>query len=484
MALRTREDYLESLKKLRPNIYKFGRLIEDVTTDPATRRTVESHARGIDAAHDPQSADVFTTKSILTGETIHRNNSIMATAEDMICNSRFKREMYQRTGSCTGGLCAGWWGYHVLWAITYEMDQELGTEYHQRVREWGKHFEGRGLVVAGALTDAKGNRKVKPQNQADPDVNLRVVERRDDGIVIRGAKLMICGTAAAEEIFLVPGTAYSEEGAQFAVSCVVPRDIEGLTIVETRHPSDGRDAEDGFDNPMETGITQAYLLFEDVFVPNERVFMCGEWQYTGKVVGLFTASYRACIGACVAGQGDVMVGASALMARANGLSSKTFRDKLAQMELYNETTFTMGVGAIAMGKQHPSGAWTGDALRSHCTKVQVGTLPYETKRLAQEIGGGIVETGCLPSSQDIDNPRYGELIKKYLNTGTCAPVTRAKLARLVEWLTIGGGVPGCMHGGGSPDGARMFVFLFSPLKAYTKLASDLIGLEEEVPEPS
>ena len=483
MALRTRENYLESLRSLRPNIYKFGELIEDVTTHPATRRVVESHARGLEAAHNPDLADVFTTKSILTGEIIHRNNSIMATSEDMIANSKFKRKMYQLTGTCTGGLCAGWWGYHVLWAITYEMDQDLGTDYHQRLREWGKHFEGKGLVASGALTDAKGSRKIKPQDQPDPDVYLRVVEERDDGIVIRGAKLMICAVAAAEEIFLVPGTAYSEEGKQFAVSCVVPRDIEGLTIVETRRPSDTRDHESGFDNPLQTGITQSYLIFDNVFVPKERVFMCGEWKYTGKVVSLFTASYRACIGACVAGQGDVMVGASALMARANGLSAKTFRDKLTQMELLNETTFTMGVGAIAMGKQHPSGAWTGHALRSHCTKVQVGTLPYETKRLAQEIGGGIVETGCLPSSQDMENENYGELIKKYLNTGACPPEDRARIARLVEWLTIGGGVPGCMHGGGSPDGARLFVYALSPLNEYTKFVTGLIDLEKEIPEP-
>ena len=121
MALRNRDDYLNSLKKLKPNIYKFGKIIEDVTSDPATRRVVESHARALDAARDPELAGIFTTTSLLSGNTIHRNNSIMTSAEDMMANSKFKRKMYQLTGTCTGALCAGWWGYHVMWSVTWDM---------------------------------------------------------------------------------------------------------------------------------------------------------------------------------------------------------------------------------------------------------------------------------------------------------------------------------------------------------------------------
>jgi Aromatic ring hydroxylase len=206
-------------------------------------------------------------------------------------------------------------------------------------------------VVAGALTDAKGDRSLKTSQQPDPDSNVRISEIRPDGIVIRGAKLMICGVAASNEIFLLPGGAYREEDKDYALACVVPRDIEGLTIVETRHPSDERELHDeGFDT-LNTGITQAYLMFEDVFVPHERVFMCGEYKYTGRVIEYFTANYRACIGACVSGQGDVMVGAAALIARANGLSSKTFMDKLVQMAINNETTFGLGIGGYGHGKK-------------------------------------------------------------------------------------------------------------------------------------
>ncbi len=136
MAVKTRADYLASLKKLRPNVYKFGERIDDVTTHPATRRVVESHARAYDGANDPDRSVLFTTTSVLTGEKIHRHNSLMQSAEDVIFNSKLKREMYRLTGTCTGALCAGWNGMNALWAITYEVDKAQGTDYHERLKKW------------------------------------------------------------------------------------------------------------------------------------------------------------------------------------------------------------------------------------------------------------------------------------------------------------------------------------------------------------
>lgn len=227
------------------------------------------------------------------------------------------------------------------------------------------------------------------------------------------------------------------------------------------------------------GISQAYLLFEDVFVPKERVFMCGEYGYSLKAVMNFIASYRAAIGGCVAGQGDVMVGAAALMARANGLSEKVFREKLTQMTINNETTFGMGVAAGVLGIKHPSGVWIPNALLSNVNKVHVATLPYETKQLAQDIAGSIAETGCLPSCKDINDPRYGKLLKKYLQAN-CSSETRAKIARLIEWLTIGSGVPGCMHGGGSPDGAKLVINATTDIAHNIELAKRLANIKEDI----
>jgi 4-hydroxybutyryl-CoA dehydratase/vinylacetyl-CoA-Delta-isomerase len=484
MAIKTREDYLAALRAMRPNVYKFGELIQDVTSHPATKRTVESHARNYDAANDPDLAEMYTKTSLFSGETVLRWNTMMQSAEDLINNMKMKRQNYRRTGSCTGAVCVGWNAQNVMWAVTQDIDQELGTNYQERLRDWIVHSQHKGLTVAGALTDPKGNRSLKPSQQPDPDTNLRIIEVRDDGIVIRGAKIMICGTAAAHEVFLLPGGIYREEDQDYAVACVVPRDIEGLTIVEATHPSDRREMEaTAAGECPDTGITQGWLLFEDVFVPNDRVFMCREFKYTSKAIQYFTANYRACIGACVSGQGDVMIGASILMARANGLSTKTFMNKLVDMSINNQITYGLGVGACAMGFQHPAGSWFADPLTANTNKVMVATLPYEVKRLTQEIGGGIVETGCMPSFQDVSNPEYGPLLSRYLKAGEASAETRFKAARLSEWLSIGAGVPGCMHGGGSPDGAKLVIRFTTPMEEYVDYARQIMGIEEEVAEP-
>lgn len=482
IALKTREEYLHSLKMMRPNIFKFGELIEDVTTHPATRRTVESHARAYDASYDLSLAESFTTRSYLSDEMIHRWNSLIKSKEDLMNSCRLKREMYHLTGTCTGGLCVGCSAFNVMWAVASEIDAELQTEYLLRLRNWLIKTEKEALVVAGALTDAKGDRSRPPSEQEELDVTLRIIERRPDGIVIRGSKVMICGVAAANEIFILPGGAYDKANKDFAVSCVIPRDIEGLTIVETRHPSDKREYEEGFDSP-ETGITQSYLLFENVFVPNERVFLSGEYSYTGKIIQYFTSNYRACIGACVAGQGDVMIGASVIMSRANGISNKSFNDKITQMVINNETTYGLGIGAIALGKAHSSGIWFADSLLAHTNKVHVGILPYETKRLCQDIGGGVTETGCLPSYEDIYSLEYGAFLNRIVKAGAVSAETRARGARLSEWLTIGAGVPGCMHGGGSPDGAKLAVMAYTPIDKYIQYAKGVAGISEDIPEP-
>jgi len=475
---RTSQDYKNSLRAMTPNMYKRGRLIEDPVSDPFTRRTIEGHSQIFDAARDPRYQDLLTTTSHLTGKRISRYLSVMRTPEDQVTNSRMKRLMFQMTGTCTGGRCVGWNVLNALWSTTWDMDEEFGTGYHERLKNWLVGAQEKDITLCGALTDPKGNRRRPPSRQADPDMFLRIIERRKDGIVVRGAKVMICGTAAANEIFVMPGTRLRRQEADYAVAFVIPKDSPGITVLEARHPSDGRDLEEGFDNPVtHGGITQAYIFFENLFVPWERVFMCGEYSYALEVVSRFTLPYRSAIGACVAGQGDVMIGSSILIARANGLDEKVFRDKIIQMVINNETTFGIGVAAAVLGSQHPSGAWLPNPILAHTNKVHVGTLPYETKRLTQEIAGGIAETGCMPSYQDFIDSRYGHLVQKYLKANSPAE-TRMRIARLIEWLTLGAGVPGCMHGGGSPDGAKMVVFGNADFEGMIEAAKRIGGISD------
>lgn len=473
--MKNASEYRKSLRKRRPNLFKWGKAIRDVTRHPATRLHVDAIAACYDAAFDPEAAPIFTNESHLTGKPAHRWNTLMRSAEDVVANARMKRAQFHRTGACHGATCAGWTALNALWATTWEIDQAQGTDYHARLERYFRFLEENALATAGALTDAKGDRTLPPSAQPFRDSYLHVTEVRPDGIVVRGVKAQICGVAAAHEIVCVPGGALREEETDFAVAFAIPRDAAGLTAVETRRPSDTRDEEEGWDAPKAGGISQAFLLFDDVFVPNERVFLCGETKYAGTFIRLFTALYRAPIGACVAGQGDVMIGAAIELARAGGLSQKVFQEKLTRMAINNETTFGLGLGAIFQGERHPSGVWIPDPLLAHVNKIQVATLPYETKRLAQEIGGDIAETGCFPSWRDLTSPEYGDRLLASL-AGAGDGETRARLARLVEWLTVGGGIPGCLHGGGSPDGARLVVRAAEPWNDFAAAARRIAGL--------
>jgi 4-hydroxybutyryl-CoA dehydratase / vinylacetyl-CoA-Delta-isomerase len=484
MAIKTRKDYLSALKKMRPNVYKFGELIEDITTHPATKQTVESHAMCFDAANDPNLEKMYTATSMFTGEKIHRWNTMMQSLGDLLQNMKFKRQNYRRSGTCTGGACVGWNAQNVMWAVTHDIDKDLGTNYQERLKKWILFAQEEGLTVAGALTDAKGDRSKTPSQQDYRNSNVHIKEVREDGVVISGVKAMICGTAASQEIFILPGSFYKEADKDFAFSGVIPKDIEGLTIVEARHASDKREFEENGDKEVPcTGITQGWLLFDDVLVPHDRVFMCGEYKYSAKVIQYFTTNYRSCIGGCVTGQGDVMIGASILMARANGLSSKTFMGKLVDMSVNNQVTFGLGAGAIALGKQHESGTFLADDITAHTNKIMVATLPYDVKRLVQDIGGGITETGCVPSFDDFQHPEYGPTLQNSFKAGSCSYESRYKATRLSEWLTLGGGVPGCMHGGGSPDGAKLVVKALTPFEKYADYARNIIGIEEAIKEP-
>lgn len=470
------EQYRKSLKKLRPNIHKWGKPLRDVTSNLATKQHVDAIAACYDAAFDPEVAPVFTTTSHLTGKRAHRWNTLLRSADDVVANARMKRAQFHRTGACHGATCAGWTALNALWATTWELDQAQGTDYHQRLVNYFRFIEKEGLATAGALTDAKGDRSLGPGAQSDRDHYLHIQEVRPDGIVVRGVKAQICGVAAAHEIVCVPGGSLKPGEEDFAVAFAIPRDAAGLTVVETRRPSDSRDEEPGWDAPKAGGVSQAFLLFDDVFVPNERIFLQGETRYAGVFINHFTALYRAPIGACVAGQGDVIIGAVIALAEAGGLSQKVFQEKLTRMAINNETTFALGLGAILQGGQHPSGVWIPDPLLAHVNKVQVSILPYETKRLAQEIGGGITETGCFPSWKDLTSDLYGEKLLQSLSA-VADGETRARLARLVEWLTVGGGIPGCLNGGGAPDGARLVVKALEPWASFTQDARRIAGLK-------
>jgi len=480
-SMKTAEEYIESIRKMRSNVYQFGKLIEDITTHGTTKYTIRGVAKIYELAMDPQYEGLLTTVSNLTGKKINRYLSVMQSAADAMANIKIKRFMFQQTSTCTGGRCVGWSGINALWATTYEIDKKYSTDYHARFKKWLEYAQENDLAVAGAITDAKGNRALAPGQQEDRDMYLRVVERREDGVVVRGAKVMISGAVASNELIVMSTTGLREDEKEFAIAFAIPRDAENLILVENRRTGDTRKCEEGFDKGTECGgVSESWIFFDDVFVPNERIFMNGETEFAGPCVMRFAACERSTMGGCVAGQGDIKIGAAVAIAHINGLGTKPFSDKLTRMAVLNETLFGCGLAACANGKLHESGAYFPDNLLSAVTKVHVATLPYEQSVICQDIAGGIGEVGCVPSYQDFVDEKLGKFVKKYCKARASAE-SRLRMARLIEFVTMGLGVPGCMHGGGSPDAAKIVIRRSLDLDGfYLELAKRLAGVSENI----
>ncbi|MDR3230234.1 MAG: hypothetical protein LBT65_02245, partial [Synergistaceae bacterium] len=424
--------------------------------------------------------NVLKAKSTLSGDTVVRWHTLMTCAEDLRGNGKVKKLHFHKVGTCAAGTCTGWNCFNVLWSITSEIDEQNGTDYHKRLEKWLRGIEHKDSKIAGALTDAKGDRSKKVGQQTSPDYSVHVTEVRGDGIVVNGAKVMIAHAAACHEIICIPGTTYRENEKEFAVALAVPRDIEGLTLVQT----DVDEKREGWDG-IRYGDQSSYLIFENCFIPAERVFMCGEWPQSGTCINRFTSNYRAAIGSCMSGQGDVMIGAGMLMARVNGLSANVFRDRITDMALINELVYGLGLGAMLAGEKHPSGVFYADPTLAHANKYYVAKFYAEVRRICQDIGGGIAETGCFPSYQDCTDPVMGPKIMKYVQANPkVSAETRARAARLSEWFVRGNGLLAFIHGGGSPDGARMVVRANTPLEEYAQYAADIAGITEKVEDPA
>ena len=239
MKISTGSQYMQSLRALKPVIYYQGERIHDVVRHPATAAHVRAAAMTYSLANDPEYRDLATATSHLTGRTIGRFTHIHQNADDLIKKAKLLRVLGQKTGTCFQ-RCVGFDGINAVYSVTYDMDKAKGTDYHERFKKWLTYIQDENLMVVGAMTDPKGDRSKGPAQQADPDQYLRVVERRPEGIVIRGAKLHMTGAVNSHEILLMPTTALGEDAKDYAVICALPvgrpRGDHGLRPPGQRQP--------------------------------------------------------------------------------------------------------------------------------------------------------------------------------------------------------------------------------------------------------
>ncbi|MBS4022562.1 MAG: 4-hydroxyphenylacetate 3-hydroxylase family protein [Dethiobacter sp.] len=482
--MKTAAGYVESLRQLKLKVYMFGEMIENVADHPIIRPSMNSVAKTYELAGDPRHEELMTVTSSLTGKKINRFTHLHQSADDLVKKVKMLRLLGQKTASCFQ-RCVGFDAFNAVDSTTFEMDRDLGTEYNQRFRSFLRYVQEEDLTVDGAMTDPKGDRSLRPSEQADPDLYLRIVSKDEKGIVVRGAKAHQTGAVNSHEVLVMPTIALGEEDSSYAVSFALPSDADGIIYIYGRQSCDTRKLEAG---SMDAGNCvygghEALVVFEDVFVPHERVFMCGEYRYAGMLVERFAGYHRQSYGGCKVGVGDVLIGAAAQAAQYNGAAKASHvKDKLIEMVHLNETLYSCGIACSCQGSATASGTYLIDLMLANVCKQNVTRFPYEIARLAEDIAGGLMVT--MPSEQDLRHPEIGRYVEKYLKGVAGVPTEhRMRILRLIENLTLGTAAVGyrteSMHGAGSPQAQRIMIARQANMEHKMKQARVLAGIEPD-----
>ena len=461
MALMTGEEYVESMRKLKLNIYMFGEKIENPIDHPILRPSLNSVKATYDLAQLPEYEDLMTV-TLEDGRKINRFANIHRSTDDLIKKVKMQRLCGQKTAACFQ-RCVGMDAFNAEWSTTYEIDAKYGTSYHENFKKYLRMVQDKDLTVDGAMTDPKGDRGLAPHAQPDPDMYLRVVEHRDDGIVVRGAKAHQTGIINSQEVIVMPTVAMGPDDKDYAVSFAVPVDAEGIVMIIGRQSCDTRKLEGSQMDVgnSEFGGVEALVVFNDVFVPNDRIFLNGEFEYAGMLVERFAGYHRQSYGGCKVGVGDVLIGAAALAADYNGVPKVShIKDKLIEMTHLNETLYCCGIACSAEGTPTDSGNYIIDLLLANVCKQNVTRYPYEIARLAEDIAGGLMVTA--PSEKDLNDPVVGGYVDKYLKgIEGVSTENRLRILRLIENLTLGTAAVGyrteSLHGAGSPQAQRIMI---------------------------
>ncbi len=477
--IQTKDEYIESLKKLKTVVYYKGKRVEDVTTHPAFLPHINAAAKTYELARVPENEDLLTATSHLTGKKINRFTHIHQSRDDLIKKVQMLRLISHETGSCYQ-RCVGFDAMNALYSTTFEIDEKYGTSYHGRMKKFLEYIQDANYMVVGGMTDPKGDRAKGPSQQADPDLFTHVVQKTEKGVTLRGAKAHQTGAVNSHELLVMPTQAMRPEDKDYAIACAVPLNAPGITMIFGRQTNEERKFGEGMDagNP-EFGLVggEALVVLEDVFVPWDRVFMCGEVEFAGMLVERFASLHRQNYGGCKGGLADVLVGAAALSADYQGTSQASHvRDKLAEMTHLAETIYTGSIACSAMGHKTKAGNWEPDTLLANTTKYNVSKNVYEVARLAHDIAGGIIAT--LPFEDDLRSPEVSKYVEKYLKgVNDVSTEDRIRLLRLIENMTGGTALVESMHGAGSPQAQKVMYMRAGNIEQKKKLAKKLAKIK-------
>lgn len=474
-------DYIESLRGRGLEVFLFGQRVAEPVDHPMIRPSINAVAATYDlAVSNPELASVV---SPFTGERVSRFLHVCTQVEDLVAQNKMQRRLGQLTGTCFQ-RCVGMDAFNALYSVTYEIDEKHGTPYHERFKRFLSQMHRGNYVVGGAMTDVKGDRGKAPHEQPDPDLFVHVSKRTAEGIYLRGAKAHQTGCLNSHWMVVMPTLRLGPKDADFAIVGAVPVDAPGITYIYGRQSCDSRSMEQGdldAGNARYSG-QEAMVVFNDVFVPFDLIFMDGQTDFAAMLVQRFTTYHRRSY-VCKSGVGDVLIGAAAQIADMNGVAAAShIKDKLVEMTHLNETIYGTGIAASYQGYATKSGAVICDDMLANVCKHHVTRMPYEIGRLAQDLAGGLVVT--LPSAADLDHPQIGALLRKYLKgrEGFSAE-ERMRVLRLIENMTLGRNAVGylteSMHGAGSPQAQRIEIGRSMQIEYKKRLARVLAGVETD-----
>lgn len=477
--MKTAGQYLESLEKLNPKIFLGGRQVS-LLDNPTTMTVVNANARVYELGSDPEFDSVMNAVSPFTGNKISRNLNIATSTEDLEKRMEMALLTSQMLGTCNY-RCVGADTLNALAGITWEMDRSLGTGYHERFLAHLKYLQENDLAVSGAVTDAKGDRSKRPGQQEDPDVYVHLTKKTADGIYVSGAKVSQSGAIGAHETIVIPTMGMKPGEEDFAVAFAVANGTPGITYICQYTPFTAeRDLVESkyLGNPLYGQRETSIMVFDNVFIPWERVFMCGETQYCGKLIARFAKTHRMnCGGACKVGFADLIIGATQLLAEYSGVQKAPhIVDKITDMIRISETARACSVAAALKGIEEPSGSgfYMPDDIFGNAAKLTVAEGFWDIMKWAGDIGGGLAVT--MPSEMELNNPETATYVKKFLKTGAPAEV-RLRMAKFIQNWCAGLHGAGTWHGAGSPMAQKMALYSLADMDKKKSLARSLAGLE-------
>jgi len=491
MALITSQQYAESLRKRKSlRIFMNGKKVEDVFDNPNIRTVIEANKASYSWALDPGYQEMMTAISPLTNDRVNRYVYVCRSREDLVAKALAGTFTAEKLGTCIY-RCPGLDAFHSLASTTWEMDRNLGTEYNKRLIKYLKWVQEDDLAVAGALTEPRGDRKKRALEWPDPFLSLKVVEKKSDGIVVRGAKINISGAYAAHEIVVLPQSAKRKDEGDYALSFAVPTDTGGITYICQYSPysAEREMADDIYElgNPIFGQRETSMVVFDNVFVPWERVFHCGETDYSIKLVERFAKTHRmTCGGTCKVGFMNLIIGACKLLQEYKGLEkAQHINDEMMEMVVLRETGRACGLASANLGQEEPegSGVFLPDELMGNVSKLNICNAFWRVMALAGDIGGGLIAT--LPSLKELKNPETRKYVEEFLGFGSDAPTEDImKVTKLLQNWTAGQHGVATWHGAGPVMAQKIMIQRVVDYEHEKNLVKEALGILEgkEIPK--